>query len=186
MDNSNKKKIIKILIHIIILIIVAGIWMIKNTGKELKNDDKKVVQNNEGDNNPDFDFDVTEELDMEKLKEYGLPILIDFCSDGCEPCRRIHPILVKLNNELKGKAIIKYVDVDKYQNVAADYPIRVVPTQVLFDSDGNPFNSENAEELQLTMYYLRETEEHALTVHEGFMTEEDLLTLLKEMGLEND
>ena len=36
----------------------------------------------------------------------------------------------------------------------------------------------------MLMYYSRESQEHVLTVHEGYMSEEMILTVLKEMGLE--
>ena len=48
------------------------------------------------------------------------------------------PILVALHDELRGKAIIRFVDVWKYRDLAEDIPLQVIPTQIFFDADGKP------------------------------------------------
>lgn len=54
--------------------------------------------------NPDFSLYVTEKIDLEKLKSYGLPIIIDFGADSCIPCKEMAPVLLELNAGLRGKA----------------------------------------------------------------------------------
>lgn len=171
---SSRKLIIKIIIPLIIVIAIVGIWFIKNA-------DKPPLVTSD---NPDFSLHVTEEFDFEKLKSYGLPIMIDFGADYCPPCREMTPILVKLNQELQGKAIIKYIDVEKYPELAQDYPISVIPTQVFFDKDGKPYVPSDAKALGMIMYTSKDTGEHVFTVHEGIMIAEKVITVLKEMGME--
>jgi thioredoxin 1 len=132
----------------------------------------------------DFALHVEDKLDLDRLKSYGLPIMIDFGADYCPPCREMKPTLEKLNEELKGKVIIKYVDVEKLTKVAQDYPIRVIPTQVFYDKEGNPFNPSDPDAAGMYIYSHRETNEHLFTVHEGLMTETDILAVLREMGME--
>ena len=43
--------------------------------------------------NPDFFLEVTEPLDFDRLKSYGLPIMIDFGADSCAPCKEMAPVL---------------------------------------------------------------------------------------------
>jgi len=41
---------------------------------------------------------------------------------------------------MQGKAIVKFVDVWKNKDAAADFPVQVIPTQFYFDKKGNPFD----------------------------------------------
>ena len=165
---------IKIIIPILLLCVVAGIWAVKNSQKNTEPIDV---------DNPDFALHVTEKIDLEKLKSYKLPIIIDFGADSCIPCKEMAPVLKELNEELQGKAIIKFVDVWKYQALAEGYPISVIPTQILIDTEGKPYTPKDPEAMQMKLYSLRETNEHVFTAHEGGMTKEQLLSALKEMGL---
>ena len=180
MENGNKKIFpkrigAKIIVPVLILAAIAGMWFLKN---------KKTQEPYIEDINPDFTLHVTKELNLEKLKSYGLPILIDFGADSCLPCREMAPVLVKLNRELQGKAIIKFVDVWKYQELAQGYPIRAIPTQIFFDKDGKPFKPSDPQGMRMIMYSSRDTGEHVFTVHEGGMTEEMIRAVFKEMGVE--
>ncbi len=131
----------------------------------------------------DFALHVTEKIDLEKLKSYRLPIVIDFGADSCIPCKQMAPVLKELNEELQGKAIIKFVDVWKYRDLAEGYPISLIPTQILIDANGKPYSPENPEAMQLKLYSTKDTGEHVFTAHEGGLTKEQLLSMLKEMGL---
>jgi thioredoxin 1 len=61
----------------------------------------------------DFSLFVTEPIDFDRLTSYGIPIMIDFGADSCVPCKEMSPVLKKLNAELQGKAIIRFIDVWK-------------------------------------------------------------------------
>lgn len=165
----------KIIIPILIFAIIGGIWFIKNSEIQALSDE---------DINPDFTLHVTEKIDLEQLKSYGLPIMIGFGADYCPTCKEMAPVLEKINRDLQGKAIIKYVDIGKYQELVEGYPVRAIPTQVFFDKKGKPFTPADPEGMQMYLYSLRETNEHVFTAHEGGMTEEMILAALREMGLE--
>ncbi|MFZ5351953.1 MAG: thioredoxin family protein [Bacillota bacterium] len=169
-----KSKAVKIIIPILLLSIIFGIWAFKNSDKN---------SYTAASDNPDFELHVSDEINLEKLKAYKLPIIIDFGADSCIPCKEMAPILEELNKELRGKAIIKFVDVWKYGALAQNYPLRVIPTQVFIDADGKPFKPKDARAMQLLLYSSRETNEHNFTTHEGGMTKKQLLEILREMGL---
>lgn len=189
MENTNqgsgkKASLSKILVPLLIVIIVAGIWFVKNLAKnpglgssQGESDDLIILHE-------DFALDITKEFDFEQLKEHGLPIILDFGSESCPPCRQMAPILKKVHMDMQGKAIIKYIDVDKFQQIAGDYPVKVVPTQFFFDKEGGPFNPKNPQTSNMLIYTTRDTEEHVLTAHEGGLTEDQLLEILVEMGVE--
>lgn len=178
MDERKKikfpKDISKIIIPVLIAVMIGIIWYIKNF-----NETPLVTENN-----PSFALHVTDKLDIEELKSYGLPIIIDFGADSCIPCKEMAPVLKELNEELRGKAIIKFVDVWKYQSLAKDYPISLIPTQVFFDKEGKPYAPANPEISQMQIYNSKDTNKHILTTHEGGMTKKEILDVLKEMGVE--
>lgn len=176
-ENTTKSKkgmVIKIVIPVLILSILVGIWVVKNSKKDV---------GSVGGNNSDFALHVTEKLNLEKLKSYGIPIIIDFGSDSCIPCKQMAPVLEELNAELQGKAIIRFVDVWKYQDFAEGYPISVIPTQIFIDANGKPYKPKDTESMQMKQYSSKDTGEHVFTAHEGGVTKEQLLSALKEMGL---
>jgi thioredoxin 1 len=172
--NFKKNRIVRIIIPIICICIVFGIWVVKNTVN---------VSNLRDIENSDFALHVVEKIDLEKLKSYGLPIVIDFGADSCIPCKEMAPVLKELNEELQGKAIIKFVDVWKYQDLAEGYPISLIPTQILIDANGKPYNPKDPEAMQMKPFFLKDTNEHIFTTHEGGMSKEQLLNALKEMGM---
>ena len=90
--------------------------------------------------NVDFVLAATE-INLEKLKSYGLPIIIDFGADECIPCKEMAPVLKKLNKEWQGKVIVKFVGVWKYPNAAADFPVQMIPTQFFFNAQGKTKDS---------------------------------------------
>ena len=74
--------------------------------------------------------------DFKKAVTNGKPVLVDFGANSCIPCRQLRPILKEIDQELTGKAKILVIDVYKYQNLAKEYKIQLLPTLVFFDPKG--------------------------------------------------
>ena len=117
--------------------------------------------------NPDFALHADDSFDLEQLKSYGLPIVIEFGNDFCAPCWEMKPIVEELNEELRGKAIIKYVDTYHYPEIKAGFPISAIPTQVFYDSEGNPYDPENPNHPWMNPYNDPETGLPEFTTHLG-------------------
>jgi thioredoxin 1 len=84
-------------------------------------------------------LNVTFAFDFEALKARGLPMLLDFGSESCQPCREMKPALIEINKQYQGRAVVKYVDVWEDTEAGADFPLSAVPTQFFFYADGTPY-----------------------------------------------
>lgn len=58
--------------------------------------------------------------------------LVDFFADWCGPCRMLSPVLEKVAKEMKGKATVAKLDIDRAQKVASSFQVTSVPTMILF------------------------------------------------------
>ncbi len=62
------------------------------------------------------------------------PVLVDFHTKWCAPCRKMIPVVEKIAEDFKGKAVVIRIDVDNSKEVATKYQIRGVPVFILFKS----------------------------------------------------
>ena len=93
---------------------------------------------NKGSNKQDSDalVHINSSEDFQKLVlESKLPVLADFFSNSCPPCRRLSPVISALADEHKGKAIICKVSMDLAPDLAGPNNIKGIPA-VLFFVDG--------------------------------------------------
>ncbi|MDW2797588.1 thioredoxin family protein [Clostridium boliviensis] len=190
MMKNNKNSWVKILIVILALVVVAGIYVYKKAEEDKLNNQNTAQTDsvNAGKESTDGENSLLEisSVDLDKIKSYGLPFVIDFGSDSCIPCKEMAPVLETLHEDLQGKAIVHFVDVWKNTTAANNFPVSVIPTQVFFNADGTPFvpSDELAQEIQFTMYSSKDTKEHVFTVHQGGITEEQMRKIFAEMGVE--
>ena len=164
------KKTHKIAVLICVVAVVAVIFFTKRMS------DRPIVSDAE------TPLNITE-VTLEEIKAYGLPVIIDFGADSCIPCKEMAPVLINLNEEMQYRAVIQFVDVWKYPETARDFPVQVIPTQVIFNADGTPYVPSAGLGIPMTMYSTKDTGEHIFTVHEGGLTEEQLRLILDDMGV---
>ena len=69
---------------------------------------------------------------FDKLLAQNKLVLVDFHTVWCSPCRKMAPIIDKMEQEFKGKASVLRIDVDKSTELAAKYQIQAVPVFILF------------------------------------------------------
>ena len=80
---------------------------------------------------------MVQELNVDRFQrevlESGVPVLVDFWSPGCGPCRLQDPVLTELANESAGRFEIRKVNVWDQPDLATQFQISAVPTLLVFD-----------------------------------------------------
>ena len=106
---------------------------------------------------------VPVELMPEQLTGKGLPVMLDLGSDQCIPCKMMAPILEELKTDYAEKLSVHFLDVRKLPVLSKLYNIKLIPTQIFYDSSGKE-----------------------LFRHEGFYAKEDIIAKWKECGIDLD
>jgi thioredoxin len=73
-------------------------------------------------------FNSFEEL----LQSSTVPLLVDFTTELCGPCRMMGPILERVQAQLKTKLQIVKIDSEKYPHLSQQFQIHALPTLLLF------------------------------------------------------
>lgn len=183
-STGNKKfPWVQISVVVLVLVIIGGIYVVKNTSLSNKdiqsqqdeittqaaeNSEQTNIENNSDSSNSSGQTSSTQASEQtstvnqnSQQAKNSLPKLVDLGSTTCIPCKEMAPILDELKKEYKGKVDVEVVDVYEDQEKAMKYnekhPIRVIPTQILFDSNGKEVWS-----------------------HEGSLPKEDLVKVFKD------
>ena len=105
-------------------------------------------------------METQSEADFRKALTGGRPMVVDFGSNSCIPCRQLRPVLQTIRTVYTGKLEVLIIDIRNNQKLASDYQIQVIPTVVFFDPTGKEAFR-----------------------HQGFMSEEKIKEQLTKMGV---
>jgi thioredoxin 1 len=70
--------------------------------------------------------------EFKQMLNTPLPVLVDFHTKWCAPCRKMAPVVDKIAADFKDKAKVIRIDVDNSKEVAKQYQIQGVPVFILF------------------------------------------------------
>lgn len=87
---------------------------------------------------------------------------VELGSVGCIPCKMMQPIMKEIEEEYKDQVKVIFYDVwtGEGRPYAEKYKIKLIPTQVFLDKDGNEYSR-----------------------HEGFFPKEELVKILEMQGV---
>jgi thioredoxin 1 len=105
-------------------------------------------------------METQSDADFRKALTGGKPMIVDFGSNSCIPCRQLRPVLQKIRQDYTGKLEVLIIDIRNKQKLASDYQIQVIPTVVFFDPAGKE-----------------------IFRHQGYMSEEKVKEQLAKMGV---
>ncbi len=100
-------------------------------------------------------------IPLEEALANGKATIAEFGSSTCAPCKQMKSILEELAAEYEGKLNVIIVEVYEQMELAQQYEIMIMPTQIFFDSSG------------------KEVKRHI-----GVYAKDDIILQLKEMGIE--
>ena len=143
------KNSIRLLVILAVIFLIASLFIFKQREKaEVKE-------------NPALSSEkIASTKDSSEITAQNLPALIDLGRGTCKACKMMLPILQELQEEYKGRAIIQIIDIRYKPEPARFYKIRLIPTQIFFDSKGKEIYR-----------------------HEGFMDKSSIEQKLLEIGV---
>jgi len=97
-----------------------------------------------------------EQLDFSKHKV----TFIELGADRCIPCKAMQPVMREIAQKYKGTIQVVFYDVWKIPKYAKDYGIKMIPTQVFIDKNGDE-----------------------IFRHVGFFAKDEIIKMLKEKGI---
>ncbi len=62
-----------------------------------------------------------------------LPVLVDFWSDGCQPCVQLAPAIKRLACKYEGRVKVAHLNTTQSAKSAAKLGVRGTPTVIIFD-----------------------------------------------------
>jgi len=83
---------------------------------------------------------ITDKEFEEVVSKSTKPVIIDFFTVWCPPCKMLSPIIEKLAEEYKEKVEIVKMDLDQCPNTGNTFGVDRIPT-VVFMSNGQPKSS---------------------------------------------
>jgi len=73
---------------------------------------------------------LTGENFASEVEQATVPVVIDFWSEHCGPCKMLSPVLDEVAAEIEGRAKVAKVDVMAHRDLAMKFGIRAVPTLI--------------------------------------------------------
>jgi len=117
----------KYAIVIILIAAVIGVVMLKSNDKAEEARAEPVA----------VESQVIDETEVIEEEPADLPLLLDLGSVNCIPCTAMAPILEQLEVDFADQFEVVFIDVWKDKTAKELYGIKLIPTQIFFDEQGN-------------------------------------------------
>ncbi|GHV49123.1 thioredoxin [Clostridia bacterium] len=75
---------------------------------------------------------ITEDNFEREILQNGIPVLVEFYTDGCVACKRFSPVLTEIEEEFEGRAQVYKINANVNEKLVADYSIMSAPSLLFF------------------------------------------------------
>lgn len=76
------------------------------------------------------------DANFDQLVRSGKPVLVDFYTTWCGPCKALAPVIDKIASAYEGRAVVGKMDAEANPQTSQKFGIRNVPTLIFFGKNG--------------------------------------------------
>lgn len=101
----------------------------------------------------------TAPLQQTTVSGKNLPKMLELGSTTCMPCKMMEKVIEELRRDYSDSLAVEFINTEEQPDMATKYKIKVIPTQVFLDPQGNEFYR-----------------------HLGFYPTDDIIAMLRDKG----
>lgn len=79
-----------------------------------------------------MEIELYKETFEQEVLQSDIPVLVDFWTTWCGPCKMIAPIVKEIADEYDGKILVGKVNVDEEPDLTMQYNVSSIPTLMVF------------------------------------------------------
>lgn len=175
-----KKRVVQGIVILVVILLIAVVFIAKRTASgDISSMQAAIDTNATQEQSNRKQLEITE-FSPEMIKTNEKPIIIVMGESWCQPCLRMIPDLTELNRIVED-VDVRYMDLEKNEDAMQYFPIRVTPTIAVFEKNGKPFTPPEDSTIDYLLYTYKDTGEHALTIHEGYLTRSQLEEMIEDL-----
>lgn len=175
-----KKRLIQSIVILVVILLVGAVFIIKRTGTGSVGEMQEAINANAHALQDNLAPLEIEGFTAEMIQNNDKPLVIVMGESWCQPCLRMMPDLTELSRTTDDVEI-RYMDLEKNEEAFQYFPIRVTPTIAVFEPEGKPFTPPENSSIDYILYTYRDSGEHALTIHEGYLTRSQLEAMIEDI-----
>jgi thioredoxin 2 len=81
---------------------------------------------------PNHPVEASDQSFDDLIGKSPVPVLVDFWSPSCGPCRMMGPVLDSFAENKKGEVLVAKINTASHQKVAMKFGIQAIPTLIVF------------------------------------------------------
>ncbi len=199
MNNRKTKKLISIIAVITVVLLLVAVYVYKKTdrdtstsgAKENTQSEESLKDNNSNSSESNGNTEASDKnnqietdqpIDFQAIASENKPIIVNYGSEGCPPCRKLKPILQSLSDKYGENLYIRYVDVWKHPELQGNFRFEYIPSQVFFNKDGSPYQPSQKLIDNYQFQVIKDNNgNHLYTLHQGFLPQEILTEIIEDI-----
>ena len=195
---KKKKNIFRVLVLLLICLCILGIYKLKTQ------EEAQAILCGKYDTAVDEYNLIAESINYESMFASAQPVIVDYGKKNCPVCLKMSKNLKKYNQELHGKAFLKFIDVSSHPEELEALGISFPPLQVFFTNTGCAYIPSEKASAEISFSYIAKDSDGVLkesaasdsaqklladgfeilyTFHRGELSSQQLKLILNELGV---